>query len=105
VPLAISYKGVKLDGGYKLDVVVEDLVIVELKAVEQILPVHTAQLLTYLKLSKKQVGLLINFNVEVLKKGLKRVVNRFQEAREEGVTSAPSAPSGFQKLGASASQR
>ena len=69
------YKGVKLDCGYRMDIVVEDLVIVELKAVERILPVHEAQLLSYLKLYDKKVGLLINFHVPILKSGLKRIVN------------------------------
>ncbi len=61
--------------GYRIDVVVENLVIVELKAVERILPVHEAQLLSYLKLHNKKVGLLMNFHVPILKKGLKRLVN------------------------------
>lgn len=77
--LPVHYKGVNLDCGYRLDLVVEESIIVELKAVEQILPVHEAQLLTYLKLAAIQVGLLINFNVAVLKHGLKRIVNHFQE--------------------------
>jgi GxxExxY protein len=86
VPLPVSYKGVKLDCGYKMDVVVDDAVIVELKTVERILPVHTAQLLTYLKLSGKQVGLLMNFNEAVLRSGLKRLVNDFSEPRRLGVS-------------------
>ena len=61
------YKGLKLDCGYRLDVVVADCVVIELKSVEQILPIHHAQLLTYLRLSGKRVGLLINFNVSVLR--------------------------------------
>ncbi len=76
-PLPVSYKGIKLDCGYRLDLVVEDVVIVELKTVERLLPVHEAQLLTYLKLTKCQVGLLINFNVPVLRHGIKRLVNNF----------------------------
>ncbi len=75
VPLPVIYKGVKLDCGYRIDVVVENLVIVELKAVERILPVHEAQLLSYLKLYDKKIGLLINFHVPILKSGLKRIVN------------------------------
>jgi GxxExxY protein len=86
VPLPVSYKGVKLDCGYKMDVVVDDAVIVELKTVERTLPVHTAQLLTYLKLSGKQVGLLMNFNEAVLRRGLKRLVNDFSEPRRLGVS-------------------
>ena len=78
--LPVTYKGLRLDCGYKMDVVVEDLVIVELKTVEKLLPVHEAQLLTYLKLSNHQVGLLMNFNVALLKNGLKRIVNKFDDS-------------------------
>ena len=74
-PLPINYKGINLDCGYRLDLVVEKLVIVELKAIEQIEAIHQAQLLTYLKLSNLKLGLLINFNVPVLKDGIKRLVN------------------------------
>ena len=74
VPLKISYKGLKLDGGYRLDFVYDQRVIVELKTVESVLPVHEAQLLTYLKLTGIRVGLLINFNVPVLKNGIYRRV-------------------------------
>ena len=79
VPLPVVYKGIKLDCGYRIDVVVDDLVIVEMKTVEKLLPIHEAQLLTYLKLYQRSLGLLINFNVPVLKDGIKRVVNQFQE--------------------------
>ncbi|MGH6629728.1 MAG: GxxExxY protein [Burkholderiales bacterium] len=65
-------KGVTLDCGYVMDLLVEDVVVIELKAVEQILPIHEAQLLTYLKLSGKRVGLLINFKVPPLKRGIVR---------------------------------
>jgi GxxExxY protein len=74
-PLPVAYKGKKLDCGYRLDMVVNDLVILELKAVDQILPIHNAQVLTYLKLSGLKLGMLINFNVTVLKNGIKRIVN------------------------------
>jgi GxxExxY protein len=74
VELPVAYKGLKLDCGYRLDVVVEDAVIVELKSIEQISPIHQAQLLTYLRLAGKKVGLLINFNVAVLKNGIVRRV-------------------------------
>jgi GxxExxY protein len=77
VPLPISYKGVKLDCGYRLDIVVEELIIVELKTVEKLLPIHEAQLLTYLKLTDKKLGLLLNFNVPVLRNGIKRIRNGF----------------------------
>jgi len=75
VPLPIEYKGVKLDYGYRLDIVVACQLIVELKACEELLPIHTAQLLTYLKLTGIKYGLLINFNVPVLKDGIKRIAN------------------------------
>jgi len=74
VDLPVQYKGVRLDCGYRIDLVVEDLVIVELKTVERLLPIHKAQLLTYLKLYGRSLGLLINFNVPVLKDGVKRMV-------------------------------
>lgn len=74
VPLPVRYKGVELDCGYRLDLVVEGAVIVELKAAKALEPIHTAQLLTYLRLSGLRVGLLLNFNVPVLKQGIKRVV-------------------------------
>jgi GxxExxY protein len=74
VPMPINYKGMKLDCGHRLDLLVEDRVIVELKAVEKLIPIHEAQLLTYMRLSRVRVGLLINFNVTVLKDGLVRRV-------------------------------
>jgi len=77
VSLPVTYKGVKLDCGYRMDIVVEDLVIIEVKAVEKLIPIHDAQLLSYLKMHNKKVGLLLNFHVPVLKKGLKRIVNNF----------------------------
>jgi GxxExxY protein len=70
----VGYKGLKLDCGYRLDVVVEEQVILELKSIEQLLPIHQAQLLTYLRLSAMKIGLLINFNVAVLKNGIVRRV-------------------------------
>jgi GxxExxY protein len=72
--LPVRYKGPQLDCGYKVDLVVDDAVVLELKCVETILPVHDAQLLTYLKLSGKRVGLLINFNVPLLTQGIRRRV-------------------------------
>jgi GxxExxY protein len=74
VPIALEYKGVHLPIGYRLDVLVEDQVILELKAVRMLEGVNQAQLLTYLRLTGKPVGLLINFNVAVLRDGLKRLV-------------------------------
>ena len=71
------YEGVRLELGYRVDLLVEDLVIVELKCVEAIVPVHKAQLLSYLRLNNKPLGLLINFHVEHLKDGIRRVVNGY----------------------------
>ncbi len=72
--IPITYKGILLDAGYRLDLVVEDQVIVEIKAVSELLPVHEAQLLSYLKQVGGGRGLLINFNVKLLKHGLRRLV-------------------------------
>ena len=72
--MPLLYKGVKLDCGYRLDFIVEGLLIIELKTVHELLPIHHAQLLTYLKLERSSLGLLINFNVPVLKDGVRRVV-------------------------------
>ena len=74
-PLAVVYKGITLDCGYKLDVVVEGKVILELKSVNKLESIHDAQLLTYLKIADLKLGILINFNVPVLKDGIKRIVN------------------------------
>ena len=75
VPLPLEYKGINLECGYRLDLVVGNMVIVELKAVDKIEPVHEVQLLTYLRLSGLWLGLLMNFNVITLKEGIRRVVN------------------------------
>jgi GxxExxY protein len=77
VPLPVTYKSLQLDCGYRLDFLVEKTLILELKAVEGLQPIHEAQLLTYLKLGGWSIGLLINFNVPVLKKGIKRIVHNF----------------------------
>ncbi len=74
-PMPIVYKEVKLDHGYRIDLLVENKVVVELKTVEAFTPVHTAQVLTYLKLGEYKLGLLINFHVELLKNGIKRIIN------------------------------
>jgi GxxExxY protein len=74
-PLPVQYKAVRLACGYRLDLVVEDLVIVDLKNVERILPIHSAQLLTYLRTMNLPLGLLVNFNVPVLTHGIKRIAN------------------------------
>jgi GxxExxY protein len=75
VQLPVVYESVKIDAGYRMDLLVEDAVVVELKSVEEIAPIHKAQLLSYLKLSGKKLGLLINFNTVHLKDGITRMVN------------------------------
>ena len=72
IPMPIVYKEIKLDHGYRLDLLVEDNVVVELKSVDALLDVHTAQILTYMRLGEYSTGLLINFNVSLLKNGIKR---------------------------------
>lgn len=74
-PLPISYKGLGLECGYRLDLLVEDCAVVEIKALDSLRPVHMAQVLTYLRLGRWPIGLLINFNVPVLRNGIKRIVN------------------------------
>ena len=74
-PLPLEYKGIRLECGYRIDLLVAGLVIVELKSVEALAPIHEAQLLTYLKLTGVKVGLLISFNVVVLKEGIRRLVH------------------------------
>jgi len=87
VSLPVEYKGVTLHSGYRLDMLVDNQIVIELKAMERFEPIHTAQLLTYLKLGGWSIGLLINFNVPTLKTGIKRVVHNYKES-----FSAPSAP-------------
>lgn len=77
VEVPVVYKGYEIEKRYQLDLLVEDEIIIELKAVEGLLPVHEAQLLTYLKLTGKRLGFLINFNVPLIKHGIKRMVNKF----------------------------
>ena len=76
VPLPVNYDGLQLEVGYRIDLLVADAVIVELKAVEQLNPIHEAQLLSYLRLANRPLGLLINFNVLHLKDGVKRMINK-----------------------------
>ena len=90
-PLPVIYKDVKLDCGYRLDLVIEDSVVVEIKAVERLNSVHEAQLLSYLRLYGSRVGLLLNFHVSILKHGIRRVVNEFPDS----ATSANSAVKSF----------
>jgi GxxExxY protein len=74
-PLPVVYKNTRLDCGYRLDIVVEKAIILELKAIEAIAPIHEAQILTYLKLSGIKLGMLLNFNVPYMKNGIRRIVN------------------------------
>ena len=74
VPTPVVYKDVKLDCGYRIDMLIENLVVIEIKVVDEINPVHEAQILTYLKFSKMNIGLLINFNVTALKNGIRRFI-------------------------------
>jgi|YelNatPaOPRAMG01_1025707.scaffolds.fasta_scaffold263183_1 GxxExxY protein len=79
ISLPLIYKEMKLDCGYRIDMLVNNSVVVELKAVDILLPIHQAQLLCYLRLSKRKVGLLINFNTPCLKDGIKRMVDHFPD--------------------------
>ncbi|HVX65090.1 MAG TPA: GxxExxY protein [Bryobacteraceae bacterium] len=88
VPLPVCYKDLKLECGYRLDMLVGEEVVVEAKSVEAVLPIHEAQLLTYMRLGGWRVGLLINFNVPILKQGLRRRVLNFEELCVASVSSA-----------------
>ena len=79
-PQPVFYDGLEIEVGYRLDILVEDTIIIELKAVEQLAPIHQAQLMTYLKLSGKTLGFLINFNVPLIKQGIRRIANQHQES-------------------------
>ena len=92
IPLQIQFKGAQLGYAYRLDLLVEKQVVVEIKAVESILPIHEAQLLTYLKLGGFKIGLLINFNVTILKRGIRRRVLGLDETEKHSALSASSAP-------------
>jgi len=88
--IPLEYKGIRLECGYRLDLVVADLVVVEVKAVEAMLPIHEAQLLTYLRLGGWKVGLLLNFNVPVMRQGIRRLVLGLKEPlRSVSAVSAP----------------
>lgn len=91
-PLLLEYKGAKLECGYRLDFLVADMVVVEIKASDSLLPIHQAQLLTYMKLGGWKVGLLINFQVPVLKNGIKRLVLNLEEAKQEASRSKTTRP-------------
>ncbi len=77
VPMPVLYKGVKLDSGYRIDLIVENEIVLEIKSVDSLNDVHLAQILTYLKLANKQFGLILNFNVTLLRHGIRRVVNKY----------------------------
>ena len=79
VAIPVQYNGLKFDEGFRADLMVEDKVIVELKSIENLMPVHKKQLLTYLRLADKRLGLLINFGESLIKRGIKRVVNGLEE--------------------------
>jgi GxxExxY protein len=79
-PQPVHYDGIMIEAGYRLDLLVNDLIIIELKSVGELAPIHHAQLMTYLKLSGKTLGLLINFNVPLIKNGIRRIANQFQES-------------------------
>ena len=87
VQLPVFYDGKEIEAGYRIDLLVENHIIVEVKAVEQLLPIHEAQLITYLKLADKHVGLLINFNVRSLKNGIKRLVRNFPDDQSTSIQS------------------
>ncbi|MBL8519286.1 MAG: GxxExxY protein [Betaproteobacteria bacterium] len=72
--LPVHYKGTTIEGAFRMDLLVDNAVVVEVKSVEKLLPIHEAQLLTYLRLSKKRIGLLLNFNVKLMKNGIRRIV-------------------------------
>lgn len=80
VPIPVFYEKVKMDVGFRADMIVNDTVILEIKSIETLLPVHFKQLLTYLKITDKRIGLLINFNEALLKNGIKRIANKYNSA-------------------------
>ena len=77
VTIPLMYKGVKLSKNFKIDILVEGEIIIELKAVEALLPIHKAQIISYLKLANKRIGFLVNFNVPLIKQGIQRIVNNY----------------------------
>jgi GxxExxY protein len=77
VPVPIRYKGIQLDAGYRIDLLVQDKIIVEMKSVDKIQPIHTAQVLTYLKMTNLKMALILNFNVVLMRSGIKRIINDF----------------------------
>jgi len=92
VGMPVVYRGAKLECGYRMDLLVEGLVVVEVKAVSEVLPVHAAQLLSYLRLSRRHVGLLLNFDVARMRNGVRRVVNDFPDSAGLSAASALAVP-------------
>src|SRR5919108_1034944 len=92
VPLPVVYKSIQLDCEYRLDFLVEKAVVLEIKTVESLQRIHEAQLLTYMKLGGWPIGLLINFNVPILTKGIKRMVNNLKPSANSGVSAVKSFP-------------
>lgn len=88
-PIPVVYEGVHIDTGFRADMVVQDKVIVEIKSVEVLLPVHKKQLLTYLRLADKRLGLLINFHVALIKDGITRIVNGLQDEARANSSNVP----------------
>ncbi len=93
VPMSIEYDGKLIDVGYRADMVVERCIIIENKMVDAVLPIHEAQLLTYLKLKKYQMGFLINWNVKLIKNGIKRYVNHYADKKNVSGPLTPQTPS------------
>lgn len=89
VAVPLVYREIRLDSGYRADVLVNDSVLLEIKSVERLMPIHEAQMLTYLKLAKVKIGLLMNFNVEVLRHGIRRFVHSQAQQSDSSATSAP----------------
>lgn len=83
VPIPIVYKGFKIDKDYRIDILVENEIIIELKTCDTLLPVHYAQIISYLKLADKRMGFLVNFNVRLIKNGFKRFVNDYKDIYED----------------------
>ena len=77
VPVPIRYKGIQLDAGFQIDLLVQDKIIVEMKAMDKIQPIHTAQVLTFLKMTNLKMAPILNFNVELMRSGIKRIINDF----------------------------
>jgi GxxExxY protein len=89
VPVPIEYRGIRIDVGYRIDMLVNDQVLVELKAIAKVLPIHEAQTLSYLRLARLPVGLLINFNVLRLRDGIRRIVNQVPRSQSPPGSDAP----------------